>query len=160
MGDLLLGNVPALSEPTVVARVYAALPAASAWDTDPLVEFPVAEFAYAMFYVTYERAVAGGIIDVQVQLSPYATDALAPAATRVWFDPVEIDIPVGAVGTPYTDLTQTAFWQFDSEAARDIFYIGPLDLSHYGAERMRVRARESGDDQNPGTAEIVVKLSV
>jgi len=155
MTDGVLGVVPAEVPAQVVARAFAAL--GSSWDASP-VEIPVAGFAQAMLYITYARGEAGGIVDVQVQFSPYALDAEASDATRVWFDMAEAEVPVGAGGTPYTLLTQTAFWQLDSEEAVDNFYLGPVPFARYGAERLRVRAREAGEVQEDGSCEIVAYL--
>jgi len=144
-------EIPARS----VVRAYAIL--GDSWDADPT-EIPVAGFSKAMLYVTYVRGEADGIVDIQVQFSPYALDAEASDAARVWFDLSQAQVPAGAGGTPFTLLTQTAFWQFDSEESTDNFYLGPVDFSRYGAERIRVRAREAGEVQTNGSCEIIVYL--
>jgi hypothetical protein len=62
----------ASANPTV--RADAALPAAGAWDADP-VEFNVWGYSTVTFYITYTRGAVGGEVDWIIESSPRSADA-------------------------------------------------------------------------------------
>ena len=146
----------AYSEPTVVARVLAILPAAGAWDPDP-VEFSVAGYDAMMLYLTYEPEADDNAFDWQVQYSPYSADV---AGVLSWFSETAEQVAAVVVGTTTIDNVQTAYESYEEEAVADqgIAY-GPILLHKLGAERCRIVARESGVVGDPGALGILVKLS-
>jgi len=151
----------AYGEPTIVARVLAILPAAGAWDANP-VEFSVAGYDAMMLYLTYEPAADGGAVDWQVQYSPYSADI---PAVLSWFEETAETVAAVVAGTTTLATVQSAYSSYAEEAVAvaGITY-GPILLHKLGAERVRIRARESGlDDEgeldDPGECGILVKLS-
>ena len=146
----------AYSGPTVVARVLAILPAAGAWDPDP-VEFSVAGYDALMLYLTYEPEADDNAFDWQVQYSPYSADV---AGVLSWFTETAEQVAAIVVGTTTIDNVQTTYESYEEEAVADqgIAY-GPILLHKLGAERCRILARESGVVGDPGALGILVKLS-
>jgi len=146
----------AYGEPTIVARVAAALPAAGAWDAAP-VEFAVAGYDAMMLYLAYEPEADDNACDWQIQYSPYAADI--PAVVS-WFAETAEQVAAVVVGTTTIVNVQTAYSSYEEEAVADqgITY-GPILLHKLGAERCRIVARESGLVGNPGTLTILAKLS-
>lgn len=141
----------------VDARADAALEAAGAWDAAPT-EFPVAGMDEMTAHITYnEGAVVGGAVDVQIQVSPYSVVGLVPTGGTEW-EPMSL-YQTGAVvgGADSTSLLQHEIVQFDpTVATAQPIAFGPLALN--GAERVRIRARESGQVATPGDCQIEVTL--
>ena len=142
----------------VNARANAALGAAGAWDAAPT-EFPVAGMAEMTAHVTYDEAPAGqgGSVDFQIQVSPYAVVAQVPAGGVEWESMSLYQTGAVVGGADSASLLQHEIITFDpTVATAQTIAFGPLALN--GAERVRIRARESGAVANPGNCQIEVTL--
>ena len=140
----------------VTMRASAALPAAGAWDAAPT-EQNVAGAGSIMLSFTYTRGAAGGAFDFQIQSSIYSIAANVPAGAGEWATeslnaPGAVFINQDAdsdVQREYTTYGATA-------AGAETFTFGPVLLSHT-IERLRIRARESGQVGSPGTLALVME---
>lgn len=143
---------PPITNP-ITFRASAALPAAGAWDAAPL-EIAVPSKSRMTLYVSYTRGAAGGAMDFQVVVSPYAANL---AGVEDWFMQTEYSAAVLAAGVDSGSRLQREYVTYASQAAAiENFVYGPIDLGA-GVERVYVRARESatGIVATPGTAHIV-----
>ena len=137
-----------------LARVSAALPAAGAWDATPI-EMVCPGFDEVTLSFTYTRGGQGnGAFDFQIETSPYSVVGNVPAGASEWV--TEALVAAGAVvaGADTQSRTQREYTTYASQGAdAEDFSYGPMKI---GAtiERMRVRARESGETGNPGTLQI------
>jgi len=135
---------PVIGNPVTV-RAAAALPALGAWDAAPT-EVACAGFNWVTFYFTYTRGAAGGAMDFQIHISPYAADI---AGVEDWFYQSIYGAGAVAVGADTTSNVQRELVTYGSTAAgAETFVYGPVVLDGT-VERLRVRCRESGV---PGTA--------
>lgn len=140
------------------ARASAALPAAGAWDATPT-EFFISGADSMGVHVTYTQGAAGGAVDVQLQLSPYSLAALVPAGASEWITQTLYSSGPVAGGADTQSLIQAEYVTFDPTTANaEGVTFSPVALDGL-FERCRVRARESGVVQTPGTAAIVVTLN-
>ena len=135
-------------------RTWAALPAANAWDANPLM-IPCPTFWWLRLYVTYQRAEGmGGSLDYYYDLSPFSADALAP--NEAWFH-----------GTMYAagDVTPCVLTQSSVQQEyitycptgedAETFISPPIHLAGC-VERIRVFCRQHpGSGLTPGNAEII-----
>lgn len=141
-----------------VVRVSAALPAASAWDTTPL-ELLSDYAMHLHLQFTYTRGGAGGAFDWQLETSPYSVVALVPAGASEWV--TEAIFAPGAVvaGADTTNNVQRDLQTYTATGAgaEDFVFDVALDGN---VERYRVRARESGAEQAPGTLQITGELRI
>ena len=141
--------------PTIF-RASAALPAAGAWDAAPT-EFSVAGAASLRLALTYTRGALNGAFDFQVEVSPYAVVANAPAGASEWVTQALYEADTIAAGTDATSLMQREQVSYTSTAAgAEDFFPTAIDLS--GIERLRIRARETGVVGTPGTLSIAGTL--
>jgi hypothetical protein len=141
----------------VVLRVSAALPAAGAWDVAPL-ESSVAFAEHITLAFTYTRGAAGGAVDWQLEVSPYAVAANVPAGASEWI--TESIYQGGAVvaGADTQSRAQQEYQTYQATGAgAEDFVFGPIEL-HSMIERARIRARESGSVANPGTFQITAEI--
>ena len=140
-----------------VARVSAALAAAGAWDTTPLVL--LCDYANVLAVdLVYTRGAANGAVDIQVQASIYSIAALVPAGGQEWED---ISIKAAGAVVPGADTqshVQADYYTFTSLAAAiDSINIGPFILGGL-YERVRIYARESGVVGTPGICQLTIQL--
>ena len=141
---------PVIDNPVTV-RAAAALPPLGAWDATPT-EVACAGFNWAMLYFTYEQGAAGGAMDFQMHISPYAADL---AGVEDWFYQTIYGAGAVAVGADTTSNVQREVITYGSTAAgAETFAYGPVRLDGT-IERIRIRCRESGVTANPGDCHIV-----
>ena len=137
--------------PTV--RAAAALPAAGAWDTDPLVEIITAGLEYLTLYITYDEdaQAANGAVNFRIEYSPYYADT---AGVEDWFPMPMYDAGALVGGADVTSQIQRENITYDPTVATpDTF---PYHVALNGTvERVRVPCREIGDTDNPGDCHIV-----
>jgi len=138
-------------------RASAALPAGGAWDAAPT-EFSVAGATSLRLALIYTRGAVGGAFSFQVEASPYAVAADAPAGASEWATQALYDAAVVVAGADTISLIQREEISYTSTgaAAEDFF---PLPLPLAGLERLRIRACETGAVGTPGTLSIVGTLS-
>ena len=140
------------------ARASAALPAAGAWDAAPT-ELVCPGFDEVNLAFTYTRGAAGGAFDFQIETSPYSLTANVPAGASEWVTEAIYAAGAVAAGADTTSLVQRELQSYTSQgAAAEDFSYGPLKLGAT-VERIRVRARESGVVQTPGTLQIEAYFS-
>lgn len=149
----------ALSYPTienpVVLRPVAILPAAGAWDPAP-VAFQVGGLQYVSFYITYlPGAALLSAVDIRFEVSPYSVDQVLPAGVQNWFPESVIRPGVVAPGVDTQNFIQRSYTSYTAQgAAVETFLISTVHLAG-SAERLRVRARESGVIATPGTLTVI-----
>ena len=136
--------------PTV--RAAAALPAAGAWDTDPLVEFITAGLEELTLFITYTEGeqAADGAVNFRIEYSPYGTDV---AGIEDWFAMPMYD--AGAL-VPAADTTSQIQREDITYAAVDDtaqMWVYPVGLNGT-VERVRVPCREIGVVGTPGECHI------
>jgi len=134
-------------------RASAACPAAGAWDATPTAVTAAGAQALTLFF-TYTRGAAGGAFDWQLMVSAYARAADAPAGAAEWVTEPLYSAGSVTAGADSQSLVQHEYQTYtvltgDAEG----FVFGPIGLGGT-AERVRVRARESGAIGNPGTLQI------
>lgn len=141
----------------VVLRASAALAAAGAWDAAPTESFSTCVENLNLHF-TYTRAAAGGAFDWQLEVSPYAVAANVPAGASEWVTEAVYQAGAVAAGGDTTSNVQRELQSYGSTAAgAEDFVFGPIGL-HSNVERIRVRARESGQIANPGTLQITAEM--
>ena len=141
----------------VTLRVFAALPAAPAWDAAPT-EQSVAGGKEIILVFSYTRGAVGGAFDFQVETSIFSVAALVPAGTSEW--QVESLYAAGAVvaGADSQSRIQREYQTYQATgAAQEAFVFGPIEID--GAERIRVFARESGVPGTPGDLGIAMEVA-
>jgi len=141
-----------LSDLQPVARAVAALPANGAWDAAPT-EIITAGMDYARLVCTYDQdaAAQAGAFEIVIETSGEYTGAGWERSTLYAGGGV-----VGGADTTSTFQREGLEYGATAAAAEAVNF-GPIAL--YGTvERMRIPARETGDDANPGTLEIKVFL--
>ena len=140
----------------VTLRASAALPAAGAWDATPT-EQNVAGASSLRLSLTYTRGGAAGAFEFQVETSVYSIAALAPAGAAEWVTQALFEPDTIAAGADAVSLMQreSVSYTATGDAAEDFF---PTAIDLAGIERVRVRARETGNAAAPGTLSIVGTL--
>lgn len=134
-----------------VARAWAALPAAGAWDATPT-EIQCSDFGYVTLYMSYQRGAVGGAVDLRVEVSPDVTGA-------VWHRLSVTAVGAVAAGVDVTSLVQAGDFSFTPTGAnREYITYGPIDLQGT-AERITVAAQETGVVGNPGSCEIELRFA-
>jgi len=152
--DFVLDPYPKAWVNPVVMRASAALPGAAAWDATPTEQNIFGAQGLTLSF-TYTRGAAGGAFDYQIELSPYGVVGDLPAGAAQW---VTVGINAsGAVvaGADTTSLEQRELDSYTSQGAAAEDYQVDLDLQA-PYEWIRIRARESGDEGNPGTLQITM----
>jgi len=142
-----------------IARVSAILLAAGAWDLDAgLLILPCPYFDDVTLNFTYTRGGAGGAFDFQIEYSPYSIAANVPAGAQQW-----MVMPLYASGavvagadTTSTIQRELITYQATGAAVETFPYSVALDGT---IERLRIRARESGNVGAPGTLQIQAVFS-
>jgi len=137
----------------VVFRASAALPAAGAWDAAPT-EFSVAGGEMMRLSLTYTRGGAAGAFQFQVEASIYSVAANVPAGASEWVTQALYDPTAVVAGADVVSLMQRESQSYTATGAgaEDFF---PTPMSLQGIERIRIRARETGNVGAPGTLSIV-----
>lgn len=143
-------SYPVITNPVAV-RLTAALPAAGAWDANPIA-ISCAGLRYVTFYLEYTRGGAGGAVDVQLLYSPYAADV--PLIVS-WFEQSHVAAGILAAGVDTQSRTQREYYTYQATAAGiESFVLGSLDLGHT-VERLQMCARESGAVGTPGNLRVM-----
>ena len=138
------------------ARAYAALPAAGAWSTPT--ELFCSESGFATLSFSYLRGAAGGAFDFEVSISPYSVVANMPAGMQEWTVMTLYESGALAAGVDTNGLVQREHLTYQATgAAAEGLAFGPIQLNET-AERIRIRARESGVVGTPGSLGIVLVL--
>jgi len=134
-----------------VARVFAILTAAGAWDAAPAA-LQCSDFDYVLLYVSYiEGAVAGGAVDIKIEVSP---DLLG----TVWHQGTAYSTGAVVAGADTVSNFQREEISYDpTGVVREYFVFGPVALNGT-AERIRVVAQESGQVGTPGMCEIEARF--
>jgi hypothetical protein len=135
-------------------RASAALAAAGAWDAAPTASFSSGARRLTLSF-TYTRGGAAGAFDWQIEISPYSVAALAPAGAAEWITGDAI-YAAGAVaaGADTTSFVQRELQTYTATGAgAEDFAVGPIEFDGT-IERIRVRARESGNVALPSTLQI------
>lgn len=133
------------------ARVSAVL--AAAWDAAPI-EMACPGLNSVTFGFTYTRGGAAGAFDYQIWYSLYSVAANVPAGAQEWYTEPIYAAGAVAAGVDTTSLVQLEFQRYTpTGAAVSAFPIGPIELDAT-IERIRIRARESGNVGAPGTLQI------
>lgn len=143
---------PGFTNP-VIFRASAALPAVGAWDAAPT-EFSVAGGEQLRLSLTYTRGGAAGAFQFQVEASVYAVAANVPAGASEWVTQALYDPTAIVAGADVVSLMQRESQSYTATGAgtEDFF---PTPVSLQGIERIRIRARETGNVGAPGTLSIV-----
>ena len=133
------------------ARVSAILVAAGAWDITPTV-MACPGFDYVTLYISYiEGAVAGGSVDIRIDVSPDSTGA-------VWHQGTAYTAGAVAAGADTVSAFQREEIRYDpTGVALEYWVYGPIHLGGT-VERIRVVAQESGQVATPGTCEIEARF--
>lgn len=138
-------------------RVSAALAAAGAWDAAPTESFSSGAHNLTLSF-TYTRAAAGGAFDWQLEVSIYSVAALVPTAAGEWVTESLYAAGAVAAGADSQSRVQREFQTYQATAAgAQDFVFGPIALNGT-IERIRIRARESGAEANPGTLQIAAEM--
>jgi len=147
---------PAIANPQNL-RVSAALAGAGAWDAAP-VEIAVAGYNSITLAFTYTRGGAAGAFDFQIQYSLYGAAANAPAGAAEWVTEAIYSGGGVVAGVDTTSRVQRELQTYQATAgAEEAFLFGGIEIDH-AIERIRVRARESGNQGAPGTLQITSQL--
>jgi len=141
-----------------IARVSAALAGAGAWDAAPL-ELACPYFDFVTLSFTYTRGGAAGAFDWQLWTSLYSIVGNAPAGAQEWSAPPIYASGAVAAGADTASLVQDEYMTYTPiDAAVHSFNYGPVPLRGT-VERVRVRARESGNVGAPGLLQVTVEFS-
>ena len=138
-----------------VARTWAVLPAANAWDADPEVAV-VSGFWWARLYFAYRRTHATqGSVEYYYDLSPFSSVALVGGSAQEWFHGT---IYVPGKLTPCKTVHSTVQQEYISYCATsadiETFISPPIHLGGC-IERLRVFCRENVvTAAQPGWAEV------
>lgn len=142
---------PALTNPFTF-RPRAALEAAGAWDTTPLI-IACPQHGRLTLYIEYVREAVGGALDFQLFVSPYSGDQTLPVQS--WFTQSEYTPAVLAAGVDSQSRIQREYLTYLSQgAATETFVYGTIELGA-GVERIYLQARESGVVGTPGTCHVI-----
>ena len=129
----------------------------AAWDVAPTESFTSGAQNLTVSF-TYTRGAAGGAFDWQLEVSIYAVVGNVPTAASEWVTESLYSAGLVAAGADTQSRTQREYQTYASQgAAAEDFVFGPLALNGT-IERVRIRARESGDEQNVGTLQIAGEL--
>lgn len=142
-----------------VARASAALEAAGAWDPTPTA-LACPGFNSLTLAFTYTRGAAGGAFDFQVEYSLYSIVGDVAAGASEWITEAIYAGGGVAAGADTTSLVQRELQSYTSQgAAAEDFLFGAIELDG-AAERVRIRARESGVAGTPGTLQIQANFGI
>lgn len=140
----------------VTMRASAALEAAGAWDAAPT-EQNIAGGDKLRLSLTYTRGGAAGAFEFQVEASIYSIAGNVPAGAAEWVTQALYEPGLLAAGVDEVSLMQRESVSYTATgAAAEDFFPTPIDLA--GLERVRVRARETGNVGAPGTLSIVAEV--
>jgi len=146
-----------------LARTWAALPAAGAWDDDPE-EIECAGAEWATIWARYQQGdeSSGGGFSIRCDASPYTRDAgLEIVGNQVWGRTVikQLDLVTFASDSAaWFQREGTITYGATGADAEDIL-VG-LSVFMGAAQRLRIAAREAadGDTDEPGSLELTVVL--
>jgi len=140
----------------VILRVSAALPAAGAWDATPTESFSTNAMNLMLQY-TYTRDAVGGAFDLQLEYSLFSVAATVPAGASEWITMNLYAHGPVAAGVDSQSRVQAEYITFQPLTANAEDFPFPVELNKV-VERIRCRARESGDTDNPGLLQITAIL--
>lgn len=134
------------------ARPWAILPAGGVWDPAPIA-CQCSGFHNVTLYCSYqEGAVAGGAVDLRIEVSPNLTGTVWHRLSVQALGPV-------APGADVESDVQAADFSFNPTAVvREYFTYGPINLGGT-AERIRVAAQETGQAATPGNCDIQLRFA-
>ena len=137
-----------------VNRVFAALPAAGAYDT------PVESFIIGSVQATicgeYTEGVAGGSVRLNAEVSPYGDDVAAPALS--WFPVTAYGQVAVVAGNLTASLLEPEVWTFDPVTVAREGFILTFDIPASMA-RVRVAVAELGQVGTPGSCGLIMLIS-
>lgn len=140
-------------------RVSAALPAAGAWDAAPTESSSAGAHKLTVYFTYTEGGQDGGAFDWQLEVSGYSVVALAPAGANEWVTEAILAPSVVVAGADAQNTVQRDYQTYTVVTAGETeeFVFGPIELDGT-VERIRIRARESGQVGTPGTLQITAVL--
>lgn len=129
----------------------------SAWTIAPVESFSTGAQFLALSF-TYTLGGAAGAFDFQMWTSIYSIAANVPAGAQEWAAPPIYASGAVVAGADTQSLLQEEYQTYTPDAAGvHSFDIGPIPL-RAPYERIRIRARESGNAAAPGTLQISGEL--
>jgi len=134
------------------ARASAILLPAGAWDVTPTV-MACPYFDNLTLGFTYTRGGAAGAFDFQLEYSLYSAVANVPAGAQEWVTMGLYAPGAVAAGADTTSLLQRELITYTATGAGAEDFPYPVALNGT-VERVRVRARESGNAGAPGTLQV------
>ena len=135
----------------VVLRVSAAL--TWGWDAAPIETFCAGAEGVTLS-LTYERGAADGAYYWQMEFSIYAVAADVPTGAEEWADQSLLAPGAVVVNVDSQTQVQEDHQEYGSTgAAAEAYIFGPMNLN-FKPQRMRIRCRESANEQSPGTLQI------
>ena len=135
------------ANPVVLRAVALALTAA--WDATPTESFSVNAHEMSLHF-TYTRGAEGGAFDWQLEVSHYSAVALVPTGASEWVTMSLYAPGPVAAGADSQSRVQREFISYASQGAAAEDFTFYVELNKV-VERVRIRARETGDEQSPGT---------
>lgn len=137
-----------------VARTWAVLPAAGAWDLTPEIAF-VQGFWWCRLYFAYQRQHPTlGTLDYYYDTSPFSIAALAGDSAQQWFHgTLYVPGTLTPCETTHSWVQQEVISYCATSADIETFVSPPIHLGGC-TERLRVFCREGVADLVPGWAEV------
>jgi hypothetical protein len=156
--DAVTSPYPVAWTNPVNMRASAALPAAGAWDATPTEQNIFGAQGLTLSF-TYTRGAAGGAFDYQIELSPYAVAANAPAGANEWVTESIYGAGAVALGADTQSREQREYQTYGSQGAAAEDFQVDLELQA-PYERIRILARESADgvQGTPGTLQVTMNV--
>lgn len=140
-----------------VFRASAALPAAGAWDTDPLPEIDVAGYDWLELFMTYTQGEqgGGGSFAFRIEVSYAFSDASPETPANAWFRQSLYAPGAMVAGTDVRSNIQREDVLYTAVGdVGESFVYGPVRIVG-GVNRMRIPCAEVGLVGTPGTVEII-----
>jgi len=150
----VLDPYPKAWQNPVDMRASAALTVGGGWDAAPTEQSIFGAQGLTLSF-TYTRGATNGAFDYQVELSPYSIVALTPGGASEWVTESVFATGAVAAGADTQSREQREFQTYGSTAAGAEDYQLDFELQA-PYERIRTRARESGNEQNVGTLQITM----
>ena len=138
----------------VVLRASAALTAA--WDAAPTESFSTNALEMSLHF-TYTRGAAGGAFDWQLEISHYSANALVPTGASEWVTMSLYAPGPVAAGADSQSRVQREYISYVSQGAAAEDFTFYVELNKV-IERVRIPARESANEQDPGILQITAVL--
>ena len=124
-----------------------------AWDATPI-ETSCAGAEGVTLSLTYTRGAADGAYYWQMEFSIYSVVADVPTGAQEWSDQSLLAPGAVVVNVDSQSQIQEDHQEYGSkQAAIEAYVFGPVNLK-FKPQRMRIRCRESANEQSPGTLQI------